>query len=377
MLESVRGVPGVLAATVTLGVPMRGSAGGKFEIFGRPPDPAEKFEAEFRPADPAYFATLGMTLDRGRSIDARDLDGAPPVALVNQKLAREFLGGNPIGQQIRVAGKGRELPWMTIVGVVRDTRHIGPLRDGFAEIYIPYAQFRSTDLQPRALIVRTAGDPERIVPALQRAVAAVDKDQPLVAVRSMERSLAEFIAPQRFDTTVMAIFAAIGLALTAVGIFGVMSYRVARRTHEIGVRMALGAERANVLRMVVAEAMGAAVVGLALGWAGAWALTRYLASLLFHVKPGDPVTLVSGSAGRAGGGGDRQLSAGAPGIAARPDDRASGGVTMRIYLAVLLSFCAGLTARAESADAVRNEIQAAYVKSARRDAAGEDDRRSR
>jgi putative ABC transport system permease protein len=295
VLASVRRVPGVLTATVTLGVPMRGSAGGKFEIFGRPPDPAEKLEAEFRPADPAYFATLGMTLDRGRSIDASDLDGAPPVTLVNQKLARDFLGGNPIGQQIRVAGKGRELPWMTIVGVVRDTRHIGPLRDGFAEIYIPYAQFRSTDLQPRALIVRTAGDPERIVPALQRAVAGVDKDQPLVAVRSMERSLAEFIAPQRFDTTVMAIFAAIGLALTAVGIFGVMSYRVAWRTHEIGVRMALGAERANVLRMVVAEAMGAAVVGLALGWAGAWALTRYLASLLFHVKPGDPVTLVSGS----------------------------------------------------------------------------------
>ena len=291
-LERVRALPGVLSATATLGVPMRGSAGASFELFGRQTDAGQRLDAAFRPGDSEYLSTLGMTLERGRGFTTRDAEGAPRVALVNEKLARQSFGGeNPIGKQIRAAGKDGTLPWMTIVGVVRDTRHIGPLRDSTPEIYVPYLQFRSTKFQPRALIVRTAGPPEPMLPAIQRAVASVDKDQPLVSISSMEENLAEFIAPQRFDTTLMAIFAAIGLVLAAVGIFGVMSYRVAQRTHEIGLRMALGAERKGVLRMVLAEGLRTAALGLALGWAGAWALTRYLASLLFSVNPGDPVTL--------------------------------------------------------------------------------------
>jgi putative ABC transport system permease protein len=186
---------------------------------------------------------------------------------------------------------------MTIVGVVRNTRHIGPLRDALLEIYVPYLQFRSITIQPGALIVRTtAADPELLLFSLQRAVASVDKDPPLVAVSSMEENLAEFIAPQRFDTTLMTIFAAIGLVLAAVGTFGVMSYRVAQRTAEIGVRMALGADCRNVLRMILGEGLRTAVLGLALGWVGTWVLTRYLASLLFGVKPGDPLTLAAVSA---------------------------------------------------------------------------------
>jgi putative ABC transport system permease protein len=233
-----------------------------------------------------------MTLERGRGFTSRDVEGEPPVALVNEKLARQFFAGeNPIGKQIRAAGNGKSLPWMTIVGVVRDTRHTGPLRDAALEIYVPYLQFRSTNLQPIALILRTEGDPERLLPFIHRAVASVDKDQPLVSVSSMDKDLAEFIAPQRFDTTLMALFAAIGLVLAAIGIFGVMSYRVAQRTQEIGVRMALGAEGRDVLWMVLAEGLRTAAFGLALGWAGAWALTRYLASLLYTVKPGDPLTL--------------------------------------------------------------------------------------
>jgi putative ABC transport system permease protein len=297
VLERVRSVPGVVSATATLGVPMRGSAGSDFEIAGRVSDAAERLNAEFRPADADYFSTLGMTLERGRGFTSRDVDGAPAVALINQKLARQYFGSeDPIGKQIRATGKGGAMPWMTIAGVVRDTRHTGPLRESMLEIYVPYAQFRSTNLQPRALVVRTAAEPEGILPALQRAVAEVDKDQPLVSVSSMEQNLAEFIAPQRFDTTLMMLFAAIGLSLAAVGIFGVMSYRVAQRTHEIGVRMALGAERRDVMGMVLADGLRIATLGLALGWAGAWALTRYLASLLFSVKPGDPTALALASA---------------------------------------------------------------------------------
>ena len=226
-VERVRAVPGVLSATATLGVPMRGSAGGDFEIFGRTTDTGEKLNAAIRPGDSQYLATLGISLSRGRSMDPNDVDGTPPVALINERLARLFFAGkDPLGQQIRIASKDKSLPWMTIVGIVRNTRHVGPLLDSTPEIHVPYMQFRSTGIQPKALIVRTEGEPERILPLLQRAVASVDKDQPLVSVRSMEQNLVDFIAPQRFDMTLMAIFATIGLVLASVGIFGVMSYRV-------------------------------------------------------------------------------------------------------------------------------------------------------
>jgi putative ABC transport system permease protein len=297
VLERVRATPGVLAATVTRGIPMRGSAGGALEVFGRTPEPGDPLDVAIRCSDAAYLSTLGISLARGRNFAPGDIDGSIPVALVNEKLARQlFPGGNPVGKQIRAASKDNSLPWLTIVGVVKDTRHIGPLREGLLEMYVPYQQFRSTAIQPGALIVRTAGNPERLLPALQRVVASVDKDQPLVAVSLLDENLAEFIAPQRFDTTLMTLFAMVGLALAASGIFGVMSYRVAQRTREFGVRLAVGASGHDLVRMILGEALGTATLGLAAGWAAAAALTRYLSSLLFGVKPNDPLTLVAVSA---------------------------------------------------------------------------------
>jgi putative ABC transport system permease protein len=291
VLSQVRSVRGVVSATATLGVPMRGSAGGKLEIYGRPM--AELPTAEFRPGDESYFATLGMTIERGRSYDRRDIEGAPPVALVNQKLARDWFGGeDPIGKRIRMEGK----PWMTVIGVVRDTRHVGPLRDTLTEIYVPFAQWSSTGLQPRALVVRTSVAPERLIADLQRAVAAVDKDQPLVSIGTLEQGLADFLAPQRFDTVLMTLFAALGLALASAGIFGVTSYGVARRTHEIGVRMAIGADRRRVLGMVLGETLRTAAAGLAIGWSVTWALGRLAQSLLFGVTTHDPIALSVASA---------------------------------------------------------------------------------
>ena len=291
VLAKVRAVPGVVAATATMGVPMRGSAGGDAEIAGGP----ATFPAEFRPADDQYLDTLGMTLERGRTFDARDTDAAPMVALVNQKLAHQFFAGDPIGKTIRMVTKTGPMPWMTIVGVVGDTHHIGPLRESMTEIYTPYAQFRSTGLQPRALVIRTAGAAERLVPAIQRAVAEVDPAQPLVSVGTLDRNLAEFIAPQRFDTTLLGVFALFGLVLSATGIFGVMSVRAAQRTREIGVRMALGARGEDVLRMFLVEAAISSAIGIAAGWAGARLLTKALSTALFHVKPGDPATLIAAS----------------------------------------------------------------------------------
>ena len=294
VLDRVRALPGVVSATATLGVPMRGSAGGDFEIFGRSLPPDVRPGAEFRPADTEYFDTLGIRLARGRTFTELDADGAPPVALVNERLAQNYFGAeDPIGKQVRMVTKDRQFPWMTVVGVVRDTRHVGPLRGALAEIYFPYRQFRSTGLQPRALVVRSAGEPERLLASLQRAVASVDKDQPLVAVSTMEANLREFIAPQRFDTILMGVFAAIGLILSALGIFGVMSYRMSQRTQEIGVRIALGATGSAILRMVLGEGLRITAAGLVVGWVAALALTRYLRSILFEVKPGDPATLIA------------------------------------------------------------------------------------
>lgn len=294
VLERVRATPGVLAATVTRGIPMRGSAEGPIEVFGRPTDPADRIDAGIRCTDAAYLPALGVTLLRGRNLAASDTEGSTPVTLVNERLARQlFPGETPLGKQLRVVSKDNNLPWLTIVGVVKDTHHIGPLREGMLEMYVPYQQFRSTPIQPGALIVRTAGNPERLLPSLQRAVASVDKDQPLVAVRRLDESLAEFIAPQRFNTTLMSVFAFIGLALAASGIFGVVSYRVAQRTREFGVRLAVGASGQDLLRMILAEALTTASIGLAAGWAAAFGLTRYLASLLFGVKPSDPLTLAA------------------------------------------------------------------------------------
>ncbi|QOY87113.1 ABC transporter permease [Paludibaculum fermentans] len=294
VLERVRATPGVLAATVTKGIPMRGSAGGTLEVFGRTEEPGERLDIAIRCSDAAYLSTLGISLARGRNFAPNDTEGSAPVVLVNEKLFRQlFPGENPLGKQIRAASKDNSLPWLTIVGIVKDTRHIGPLREGMLEMYVPYQQFRSTTIQPGALVVRTAGNPEHLLPALQRAVASVDKDQPLVAVSLLDENLAEFIAPQRFDTTLMTIFAVIGLALAASGIFGVMSYRVAQRTREFGVRLAVGASGQDLLRMILGEALATAVLGLAIGWAAASALTRYLASLLFGVKPSDPLTLIA------------------------------------------------------------------------------------
>jgi putative ABC transport system permease protein len=290
VLERVRAVPGVVSATATLGVPMRGSAGGRFELPGGAP-PAD---AEFRPADADYFTTFGMTLERGRAFDRRDVDGAPAVAVINQRLSREYFAGqDPIGKQIRAVEKSGPMPWMTIVGVARDTHHIGPLRNAMLEIYVPYGQFRSIVWQPRALVIRTAGPPERSIAALQRAVASVDPGQPLVSIGTLDRSLAEFVAPQRFDTTLLSLFAVFGLVLAATGVFGVMSYRAAQRTREIGVRMALGARANDVLGMFLRESAVATAFGVALGWAGAWMLTKALQSVLFHVEPRDLATLAA------------------------------------------------------------------------------------
>jgi predicted permease len=234
---------------------------------------------------PGYFYTLGIPVLTGRTFTDHDDEHALKVAVVNEALARHLWPTeDPVGKQFPPP-RGE----MTVVGVVGNIRHDGLSQDTEAEFYVPYLQLPGNSMQ---LAVRTAVDPDSIVSAVRAQVRHVDPDQPLYHVATLQQVLSESLAPRRFNMLLLGIFAGIALALATIGIYGVMAFSVTERTHEIGIRMALGAKRSDVLGMVVRQGLKLALIGMALGVAGAWALTSFLASFLFGVAPRDPATFV-------------------------------------------------------------------------------------
>ncbi len=238
---------------------------------------------------PGYFYTLGIPLLEGRTFTDHDDQQSAKVAVVNQELARHFWPGeNPIGHELPLfTGKLR------VVGVVGNTRHEGPGAKILSEIYVPCLQSPESSMQ---LAIRTSMDPASLAGAVRREVASMDPTVPVSRVATLDERLSESVAPRRFNMLLLALFAGIALALAAVGIYGVMAYSVTLRTHEIGVRMALGAQKSDVLRMVVGEGLKLAIIGVAIGVTGALLLTRFLSSWLFGVKPTDPFTFAAVSA---------------------------------------------------------------------------------
>ncbi|HET7840262.1 MAG TPA: FtsX-like permease family protein, partial [Terriglobia bacterium] len=232
---------------------------------------------------PGYFYTLGIPVLKGRTFTNHDAERAPKVVVVNEALARHLWPTeDPIGKQLFRDN-------MTVVGVVGNTRHEGLSEDTEAEFYVPYLQLPGNSMQ---LAVRTAGEQDSIVSAVRAQVKDVDPDQPLYHVATLQQVLSESLAPRRFNMLLLGIFAGIALTLAMVGIYGVMAFSVTQRTHEIGIRMALGAERRSVLGLIVRQGLRLALLGVALGVAGAWALTSFLSSFLFGVAPRDPATFV-------------------------------------------------------------------------------------
>ncbi len=239
---------------------------------------------------PGYFYTLGIPVLKGRTFTDHDDERSLKVAVVNETLARHMWPGeDPVAKRLPLMDEE-----LTVIGVVGNTRHEGLSQDVKAEIYVPYLQGAQNSMQ---LAVRTAAEPASLVSAVRGEIATIDPDEPIYQVATLEQTLSNSVAPRRFNMLLLGIFAFIALALATVGIYGVMAFSVTLRTHEIGIRMALGAERRDVLGLVVREALRLTLVGILLGVAGAWALTRLLTSFLYDVRPTDPLTFLVVPAG--------------------------------------------------------------------------------
>ncbi len=292
VVAGVRALPGVEAASISRGLPIGDWAGQPFAISEQPnPAPGQAPSANYVVAGPDYFRTLQIPLRRGRSFNEHDGPGAERVAIVNDELARScWPGQDPLGKQLRVGPP--TAPWLSVVGIAASVRSQGPDVGFHAEIYVPYQQFPWLLGGPQHLLVRTtaAVKADALGLAVARAIHRVDPLQPATGIATLEQVAQEPMAQQRMVMALLVSFAGLALVLSALGIYSVLSYFVAQRTREIGVRVALGGQRADVLRLVVGAGVRWAGLGISVGIVGALLLTRLMTDLLYGVRATDPLT---------------------------------------------------------------------------------------
>jgi predicted permease len=293
----VKSLPGVVTAGYTTTVPLawKGGTSG-FYPEGRPLERAMaeglSYDANHRQVSADYLKTMGIPLREGRYLNDGDNEQTMPVALINETMARQYWPGEKaIGKRFKLGGPDANRPWMTIVGVAGDVRQMGIEEPVKAEMYVPYQQIKDDQwFAPRDLVIRTAVDPLSIVAATRREIHQVDPDQPISNIRTMDEVLGEETSSRRLGMTLLTIFAALALLLATLGIYGVLAYFVVQHTQEIGVRVALGAQRRDILRLVLKKGMLLALLGVGIGLGAAFALTRLMASLLYGVGTADPLT---------------------------------------------------------------------------------------
>ena len=293
-------IPGVTSAAFGGSLPLDGwEIGQGFAIAGDPPvEPSRLPSAHYQLVSPAYFRTLGIDVVRGRPFGEHDTPQGAPVCVVNEEFVRRYLKGRePIGmvvgvQKMAMTGSSELIP-REIVGVSRQVSAEAGEKERVVEIYVPLAQ---NPWFSASLSVQTAGEPAALLTAVKAAIARIDKDQPVTRVRTLEEVAAEATSQPRFRAELMGVFAVLALMLAAVGIFGVLAFSVGQRGREFGIRVALGAQSHDVLRLILGGALKMTAAGVAIGLAAAALLTRFLGTLLFEIKPIDPITF-AGTAG--------------------------------------------------------------------------------
>jgi putative ABC transport system permease protein len=263
-----------------------------FTIEGRPPQPdAERVEVPVDGVTSNYFRVMGIPLLKGREFDDRDVIGSTPVAIINETFARRFFADeDPVGKRFVYGNPDPRNPWITIVGVVADTRRTGFEKAVRPETFLPQYQNPDTAL---TIVARTASDPAGFANTLRGEVWAVDKDQAVYDIKTMDQTLSEMTSRRRFTMTLLGVLAGAALILAAMGIYGVISYSVTQRTHEIGIRLAMGAQTSDVLRLIVGQAARLAFEGVSVGLVASFSLTRFMSSLLYGVSATDPLTFAA------------------------------------------------------------------------------------
>ncbi|HEV7684075.1 MAG TPA: ABC transporter permease [Pyrinomonadaceae bacterium] len=298
VLERVRSLPGVVSAGYATSIPLawKGGTSG-FVPEGRSIEQMTSggvaYDANHRQVSADYLKTMGISLLRGRSFSDADNERSTRVAIINETMARQYWPGEePLGKRFTMDDPDEKATWVTIVGVAADVRQMGVDEAVKAEMYFPYQQGQMPFYAPRDLSVRTSVDPLSIVAAVRNEIHQVDPEQPISNVRSMEAMLGEETASRRLGMTLLTIFAGLALLLASLGIYGVLAYFVVQHTQEIGVRMALGAQRGNILGLVLKKGMALALLGVVIGLGIALGLTRLMTSLLYGVSATDPMTYV-------------------------------------------------------------------------------------
>jgi putative ABC transport system permease protein len=292
----LKAIPGVREAANVFPLPMHGdpdfenmsvSLDTRLEIEGRPTPRAERSIVESRTVQPGFVRAMGINVLDGRDFDDRDDAGKPPVAVINQALAEHFFPGeNPIGKRLRLSSiVQKDPPMRQIVGVVADIKQQSLDAPARPELYVPFAQ---DPFQEMYVVIKTEGDSTAVVGAARAAGASLDPEQPIFNIRTLEQRIGLSVSQRRFHTILLSIFSIAALALAAIGLYGVLSYAVALRTHEMGVRLALGAQTSDIIRLILGNGMKLTFAGVGLGLAGAFALTRFLRGLLFGVSATDP-----------------------------------------------------------------------------------------